>query len=202
MQIAQHFQREPPTILFELFNEPHGQLDAIKWNALVARALAVIRPTNPTRYIVVGPVSWNKISALRLLVLPAEDRFLVVSVHYYEPMTFTHQGAPWEKTSLTWLGTRWPASDADREAVDRDFDDAVAWTAAHDRPLLLGEFGTYEKCDLASRARWTNCVARSAEAHGMAWAYWEFCGNFGAYDPASNQWRSPLLAGLQPKRRS
>jgi endoglucanase len=198
LQIAQRYQHEPPSILFELLNEPHGQLDGIKWNALLARTIAVIRPTNPTRFIVVGPVSWNKISALRLLVLPAEDKFLVVTVHYYEPMTFTHQGAPWEKTSITWLGTKWPTSEAERETVDHDFDAAVAWTSAHDRPLLLGEFGTYEKGDIDSRQRWTKCVARSAEAHGMAWAYWEFCGNFGAYDPAENKWRSPLLQALQP----
>ena len=197
-QIAEHYRPEPPTILFELLNEPHHQLDAATWNALVAQAIAVIRPTNPSRPIVVGPVSWNKISALPDLVLPEGDRFLVVTVHYYDPMTFTHQGAPWERTSLTWLGTRWLGTDADRQAVDHDFDQAMAWASSHHRPMLLGEFGTYEKGDIESRQRWTQYVARSAEAHGMAWAYWEFCANFGAYDPVLNQWRAPLLEALQP----
>jgi endoglucanase len=198
-QIAEHYQSEPPAILFELFNEAHGQLDAARWNALVANAVAVIRPTNPQRWIVVGPVSWNKIIALPQLVLPAEDKFLVATVHYYEPMEFTHQGAPWEKTSLTWLGRQWLGTAAEKAVVDRDFDNAAAWASAHQRPLLLGEFGTYEKAPPASRARWTTYVARSAEAHGMAWSYWEFCGNFGAYDPGLNQWRAPLLEALQPK---
>jgi endoglucanase len=198
-QIAEHYQHEPPAILFELLNEPHNQMDADKWNALVAKAIAVIRPTNPKRLIVVGPVSWNKISALPLLVLPAEDKFIVVTVHYYDPMEFTHQGAPWEKTSLNWLGNQWLATDADKKIVDRDFASAAAWAAAQHRPLLLGEFGTYEKAPAESRARWTRCVARSAEAHGMAWDYWEFCGNFGAYNPVLNEWRTPLLEALQPK---
>jgi endoglucanase len=198
-QIAEHYQHEPQAILFELLNEPHNQLDATKWNALLAQAIAVIRPTNPNRLIVVGPVSWNKISALPLLVLPQSDHFLVVTIHYYDPMIFTHQGAPWEKTSLTWLGTKWPASDADRQSVDRDFKTAQSWAALQKRPLLLGEFGSYEKADMDSRCRWTSCVALSAEAHGMAWAYWEFCGNFGAYDPVLNQWRAPLLKALQSR---
>jgi endoglucanase len=198
-QIAEHYQHEPPTILFELLNEPHNQLDAVKWNALVATTIAVIRETNPHRWIVVGPVSWNKISALPDLELPEEDPFLVVTVHYYDPMTFTHQGAPWEKTSLTWLGTKWLGTNSERRVVDHDFDQAVAWASARGRPLLLGEFGSYEKADIDSRQRWTDYVARSAEAHGMAWAYWEFCSNFGAYDPVQNKWREPLLAALQDK---
>ena len=198
-QIAEHYRDAPPTILFELFNEPHGQLDAVKWNSLLARTIAVIRPTNPTRLIVVGPVSWNKIISLRLLVLPAEDPYLVATVHYYEPMTFTHQGAPWEKTSLTWLGTKWLGTDAEKQAVDNDFDSAIAWASEHNRPMMLGEFGTYEKCEIDSRQRWTSYVARSAEAHGMAWAYWEFCGNFGAYDPNLDMWRDSILTALRPK---
>jgi len=198
-QIAEHYQHEPPSILFELLNEPHNQLDAATWNALLSQAIAIIRPTNPNRLIVVGPVSWNKISALPLLILPAGDSRLVVTVHYYDPMTFTHQGAPWEKTSLTWLGTKWHGTDADKRVVNHDFDNAVAWASAHQRPMLLGEFGTYEKCDIESRQRWTRYVAHSAEAHGMPWAYWEFGGNFGAYDIGLNTWRAPLLEALQPK---
>ncbi|HEY0257341.1 MAG TPA: hypothetical protein VGC39_07855, partial [Candidatus Methylacidiphilales bacterium] len=59
---------------------------------------------------------------------------------------------------------------------------------------------TYEKAEMASRARWTDDVARSAEAHGMAWAYWEFCGNFGAYDPLFEEWRAPLIQALNPRQ--
>ncbi len=198
-QIAEHYQHEPPTILFELLNEPHNQLNAVKWNALAATTIAVLRPTNPHRLIVIGPVSWNKISALPDLALPEGDPFLVVTVHYYDPMTFTHQGAPWEKTSLTWLGTKWLGTNAERQVVDHDFDQAAAWASARGLPLFLGEFGSYEKAAMDSRQRWTNYVARSAEAHGMAWAYWEFCSNFGAYDPVRNEWRVPLLNALKPR---
>jgi len=198
-EIAEHYEKAPSSVLFELLNEPHDRLDAAKWNAFIVRVLAVIRPTNPDRLVVVGPVSWNKISSLPLLVLPAADRFLVPTVHYYDPMTFTHQGAPWEKTSLTWLGNQWLGTAAEKQVVDNDFDAAVAWASAHHRPMLLGEFGTYMKADMASRRRWTAYVARSAEAHGMAWAYWEFCASFGAYDPLFQQWRAPLLEALRPK---
>jgi len=53
--IAEHYQAAPPTVLFELCNEPHGKLDAAAWNALIPQTLAAIRPSNPDRWIVVGP---------------------------------------------------------------------------------------------------------------------------------------------------
>ncbi|HEX4141716.1 MAG TPA: cellulase family glycosylhydrolase, partial [Candidatus Methylacidiphilales bacterium] len=58
-QIAVHFKDAPPTILFELLNEPNGKLDAPKWNDWLNRTLTVVRKTNPTRTVVVGPVHWN-----------------------------------------------------------------------------------------------------------------------------------------------
>ena len=198
-QIAGHYQTAPDSIFFELLNEPYGKLDAARWNALLARALAVVRETNPTRTVVVGPVQWNGIGSLKNLVLPENDRHLVVTFHYYSPMQFTHQGASWIEGSTPWLGTTWEATDKEKQAVLKDFAQADAWGKAHDRPLYMGEFGSFEKGDMASRARWTAFVARTAESSGFAWTYWEFCSGFGAYDPVINQWRLPLLQALLPK---
>jgi len=197
-QIAEHYRHEPPSILFELLNEPTGNLDAAIWNRLLARALAVVRPTNPTRLIVIGPVNWNDIGDLPDLVLPENDRYLVATVHFYQPKEFTHQGAGWELGSSAWLGTEWRGTDPEKKAVEDALAQASAWGRAHNRPIYLGEFGAYRNADLDSRLRWTQHVARSAEAHGMAWAYWEFCSGFGAYNPDENRWRKRLLNALIP----
>ena len=50
----------------------------------------------------------------------------------------------------------------------------------------------------ADRARWTAFVAREAERHGFAWAYWEFASGFGIYDPGAKVWREDLLKALIP----
>ncbi len=91
-QIAEHYKDYPPELAFELLNEPQDKLTAKKWNRLLSRAIGVIRPSNPTREIVVGPVGWNGIGDLPTLELPEDDRHLVVTVHYYSPFQFTHQG--------------------------------------------------------------------------------------------------------------
>jgi endoglucanase len=197
-QIAEHDKDAPPSILFELLNEPNGKLDAPHWNALLARTLTVVRATNPTRTVIVGPVHWNSIGALRDLVLPEGDTHLLATVHYYDPFHFTHQGASWVPNMDQYLGTKWLGTDAEKKAVTDDFTTAYKWGVDHHRPMYLGEFGSFSKGDMASRARWTACVARTAEARGMAWSYWEFCAGFGAYDPTARQWREPLLKALLP----
>ena len=197
-QIAEHYQSEPASILFELLNEPGGKIDSAHWNALIPRALAVIRPTNPTRTVVIGPVQWNSFEKLAELQLPANDRHLLATFHYYLPAKFTHQGTEWTEGSAAWLGTTWDGTDAQKRIIAHDFGVAADWAKAHQRPLLLGEFGTFHKGDMASRARWTACCARTAESLQIGWTYWEFCSGFGAYDPVANQWQKPLLDALVP----
>ena len=94
-QIAEHYQAEPSSIFFELLNEPDNKIGEQNWNDLLAKTLAVVRPTNPTRIVVIGPVCLNGIWKLPTLALPENDHNILVTIHYYNPMTFTHQGASW-----------------------------------------------------------------------------------------------------------
>jgi endoglucanase len=195
-QIASRYKDQPAGVYFELLNEPHDKLTDAKWNAALVQLLQAVRKTNPTRPVVVGPTQWNGIRALDKLQLPKEDRHLILTVHFYEPFEFTHQGAPWAKGSDKWKGRKWTGSDAEQKAVRQMFDKAAAWAKEHDRPVFLGEFGAFQEADMESRARWTRFVAGSAEQLGFSWAYWEFCSGFGAYDPKTDTWRGPLKAAL------
>jgi endoglucanase len=196
-QIAERYKDYPSQLVFELLNEPHAKLTADKWNPLLAETIAVVRRTNPLREIVVGPVGWNSINDLASLELPKDDKHLIVTVHYYSPFQFTHQGAEWTGgEAQKWLGTKWTGSKAERQAVARDLDKALAWAVEHRRPLYLGEFGAYNKADLESRARWTRFVAEEATKRKMSFAYWEFCSGFGVYDAQKNQWIEPLKDAL------
>ena len=180
-----------------MLNEPNGKLDAAHWNPLVAATLKTVRRSNPARQVVVGPTNWNNINDLVKLQLPENDRRLIVTVHYYQPFHFTHQGASWAgPQAQDWLGTRWTCSAAERKAVSDDFDKAIAWAVKHRRPIYLGEFGALSRADMDSRERWTRFVADSALERKMGFSYWEFCSGFGAYDPRSDTWIEPLKEAL------
>jgi endoglucanase len=195
-QIAARYRDRPAKVCFELLNEPHDQLTEAKWNAAIPKLLAAVRNTNPTRPVIVGPGQWNNIRALDKLELPADDRHLIVTIHYYEPFQFTHQGASWVRGSERWKGTKWLGSEAEQAAIRKSLAQAAAWAKKHDRPIFLGEFGAYSAAEMESRARWTGFVAREAERRRFSWAYWEFCSGFGAYDPRAEAWRELLKTAL------
>ncbi len=195
-QIAARYRDRPPQVVFELLNEPHDKLSAAKWNAAAAKLLAAVRKRNPRRPVIVGPVQWNSIAMLDKLELPPDDRNLIVTVHYYDPFQFTHQGASWVKGADKWKGRQWTGSDAEQDAIRKRLAIAAAWGKKHDRPIFLGEFGAFSAADMESRARWTRFIAREAERLGFSWAYWEFCAASAAYDPQTDRWREPLKAAL------
>src|SRR3954452_16525824 len=60
-QVAPRFANAPRNVAFELLNEPHAKLDGPTWNAFIPELLSVVRPSNPTRIVVVGPTSWNSL---------------------------------------------------------------------------------------------------------------------------------------------
>jgi endoglucanase len=198
-QVAPRYAKQPRAVAFELLNEPHDQLTGEPWNVLLAKVLGIVRQTNPTRIVVVGPSHWNSLADLPLLRLPA-DRNLLVTFHYYEPFHFTHQGATWAGPEVLHLhGVTW-GSEADRAAVRVDFDKVAAWSKANDRPILLGEFGAYDKSGtpLDLRVAYITAVRSEAERHGFGWSYWQFEGDFVAWDMANQRWIEPILHALVP----
>jgi endoglucanase len=199
-QIAERYKDKPDRLVFEFLNEPNGKLTDERWNRMLGPLLQVVRPTNPRRAIVIGPGDWSNVNNIGKLRLPADDRWLIATVHYYLPFQFTHQGASWAQGSNAWRGRTWTATPDQTKALADDFAKVGAWAEAERRPMYLGEFGAYEVADMNSRALWTAAVAREAEKHKMSWAYWEFGAGFGAYDRRAKQWREPLLRALLPAK--
>lgn len=200
-QVAPRFKNAPSSVMFEILNEPNRAMDAARWNSLLAEALTTIRQTNPVRTVIVGPANSNNLKALPQLKLPDNDRNLLVTVHYYNPSAFTHQGATWTTPSREHLtGVPWGTS-ADHAAVDKDFDIIAAWAKANHRPILIGEFGAYDKGEMSMRAAWASAVAKAAEARGFAWTWWQFESSFSIYDMKRQQWIAPLKQAIMPEGR-
>ena len=199
-QLAPRYKDQPNDVVFEILNEPNRKLSVALWNQYLVDAIKLIRKSNPNRTIIIGPGNWNGIESLSTLVLPKNDRNIIVTVHFYHPMSFTHQGAPWSKENKDLSGITWNSTQEEKELIETRLKVAADWSKANDRPILLGEFGSYDKADILSRARYTAFVARTAERLGFSWAYWQFDSDFIVYDIDKDAWVQPIKKALLPPK--
>lgn len=198
-QIAERYARKYPTLVFEVLNEPGGQMTSTAWNTLLNECLGIIRATNPRRPVIAAVLNVDEMP-VEELVLPPDDRNLIVTFHYYAPLRFTHQGAPWSETFSRVGPLDWGTPEDERQAR-ADFERMRIWSERERRPIYLGEFGVYEAAPAAARTRYLSFVARSAEQLGWAWAYWQFDHDFAAFDSERQAWKPEIIQALIPAGR-
>ncbi len=222
-QVAEHYKDHPNELLFEIINEPHQEdgsdpLNAENLNRIQLKAIEIIRKTNPKRILVMAGPEWNTHWGIKDLELPKNDRNLIVDMHTYQPLDFTHQGSE-----------LWMDASADRTTVeiyDKVYEeiDTVArvcrdFTARTGIKVWLGEFGmvvsvpksgtiltlTPETAELVSIAKeedvtaYVSYVTEKMEEAGVPWAWWEYDLEFGAYDLIKKEWRDFVIDGLMPQ---
>ena len=193
-QIAAEFQSYSDSLYFEILNEPNGNFTPDLWNQYLAEGLSKIRETNPDRMVIVGTAEWGGISGLTELKLP-EDPNLILTIHYYNPFDFTHQGADWagmtDPAKVTWDSTA-----VEVGAIKNDMDIIKQYSDRYNVPVYIGEYGAIGNADDASRARWIGCLQSFFHEYGFSSAYWEFCSGFGIYEPGLDCYRTGMLKAL------
>jgi len=221
-EIAQRFAGEPADVRFEIINEPVAPENK-QLNVLNRRVLAAIRESNPTRMVYLTCNRWSTIATIDDVELP-DDPNIVFTFHFYEPLLFTHQSAPWIFAKQGMPPVKFPGvvpniapfvkpGDAMATSVgrtlsvatdiDEPFAKMAAWAAKHakGREILLGEFGVYKAADDASTEAWLRGVLEACKRHGFAWNFWGYrSSEFGVLDREGRETR--LLRDLQPYLRS
>lgn len=210
-QVAAALADLPPTVFFDLANEPlwnhafgvppdfspANVVQPEQWNAVLPTAITAIRASNPLRTVIVPAAQLSFPQAVAALRLPAGDSHLLATFHQYQPLAVTHQGAAPYGTPLP-TGVDW-GSPADVEALRASMNDAVCWSRANDVPLYLSEFGVNLVAPPSAIVTWNRTVARLAEAEGVSWAYFELAGpGMGVYDVVAGAFRPGLHDALVP----
>jgi endoglucanase len=197
-QLSVHYRHQPQQVIFEVMAEPRDQLDAV-WNDYFKDALTIIRENNPTRPVIVGPPFYNLVYKLSDLHLPQDD-YLILTIHYYDPIQFTMQGEDWFPIGKPreWIGTQWLGNEQEKQAIAHTMDHIADWAKKHNRPVFLGEFGAGNHADTASKARYFSCIRQQAELHGFSWGVFNFAVNFSLYDQVAKTWHRDLLEALIP----
>lgn len=198
-QISERFEGYTDSLYFESFNEPHDNFTPTLWNQYFAESLEVIREKHETRMVLFGTAEWGGINGLQHLQLPAEDTCIIVTVHYYNPFNFTHQGASWTANPLP-TGVTWDSTAAQRNAVANDIATISNFSNNNSVPINIGEFGALQTADNESRARWTGHVRTAFEQAGFSWTYWEYSSGFGIYNSALDCHYNDVLYALTEVR--
>ena len=106
--------KEADKLYFELLNEPSTEPRA--WRAQAIHLIDSIRAHSPDRTIIFGPARFSRYD--ELIAMPRLEREnIVYAVHFYDPMSFTHQGADWnpESSSRMLHDVPFPSFDSDTQ---------------------------------------------------------------------------------------
>ena len=198
-QLSYHYRSYPQSVMFEIMAEPHGALENV-WEEYFTAALKIIRNTNPTRPVLIGPVLYNLPYKINTLILPKEDKYIIATFHFYDPVKFTMQGEAWFPVGkpMEWIGTKWNGTDSEKAGIINFMDIVSSWATIQNKPVFFGEFGVSDNADMESRIRFITFYRSQAELHKFSWGYWNFAVNFSLYDLKNNQWKTELLDALIP----
>lgn len=81
-------------VAYELMNEAVAD-DHESWNMLLAKAFTALREIEPERTIVIGSNRWQSVNTFDALKVPADDKNILLSFHFYEPFLLSHYKAAW-----------------------------------------------------------------------------------------------------------
>ncbi|MEO1405411.1 MAG: glycoside hydrolase family 5 protein [Pseudomonadota bacterium] len=192
VQISEHYEGWPDGLIFEFLNEPFGNMDTDRVDAMNRRLLPLVRERHPDRWIIMSGSGWGHLDGLLEADIPYDPK-AIATFHFYEPFNFTHQGATFAPHVPT--GRKWGSAE-DREQLRSMMADAVAWREENKMPLFLGEFGPYEGIDLEARAQWTRAVRREAERQDLPWCYFDWATSFRVYDTSRERWLMSMRHAL------
>jgi aryl-phospho-beta-D-glucosidase BglC (GH1 family) len=195
--------RDAERLFLEVLNEPMLE-DPYRWIGVQARVAAAMREGAPRHTIIVAGARWSSVDQL-LLLEPLADRNVIYNFHFYDPHTFTHQGATWGAEYWPFIkNVPYPSSPEavaalppverqsaqaalkhygeerwDAEHIDKMIALAADWASRRGVPLTCNEFGVYRNFSPpADRARWIADVRAALERHGIGWTMWDFAGGF------------------------
>lgn len=190
-QLSQRYKDYPKELIFELLNEPTGEVTVELWNEMVSKSVEIIREYNKSRKIIISTPKYAIYETLDDLILP-EDENLIVTFHYYSPMEFTFQNNE-NHDYVTGEVITWDATDDNLAKMEEVFYKAYLYSLENNVDILLGEFGTVKEVPEEYRYAWTKSVVELCEKYNIAYTYWELLSDFGIYDSQLKVWNEDLL---------
>jgi len=208
-ELSSHFKSTPESSLaYELLNEPLAPSDE-DWNKVLRRVYAQVRIKEAKRTLIIGSNYFQRPEKIKRLWLPENDHNIIRSFHFYYPEIFTHYRTSWSTMGeydgpvsypgrpvpkefvykLDTLGlhpeiTNQPVS---RLLITKLLKDAIGDAQQSIHPVYCGEFGCSKEVPINLRNLWYRDIVECLKNADIAWAHWDWKGNFGILD--KDTWR-------------
>ncbi|MBQ9563922.1 MAG: cellulase family glycosylhydrolase [Lachnospiraceae bacterium] len=221
-RIAEHFAKDADLVAFELLNEVTKASYMEEWKRISLECVRRIRAIAPETWILLGGYDHNSAKAVKDLPAPPDER-IIYNFHCYEPLIFTHQGAPWIETMDPEFRIRvdanygelaaqterllggsaaglsdYPAGERlSEEFFERFLAEAVRTAEERGVRLYCGEYGVIDRADPEDALVWFEMIHRVFRRYGIghaAWSYREM--DFGLADARMDAVRERLLAAM------
>jgi endoglucanase len=181
-------------LAYEFMNEPVAD-DAEEWNRLLSRVADSIRSWEPERVLVIGSNRWQSVNTFDQLRIPANDRNILLSFHFYEPFHLTHYQASWTRLKDFKGEVNYPGQIVvngatqdekriyNRDSLEKMMQKPLRLADSLNLPLYCGEFGVINKSPVEDKLEWYRDMVAIFEKHGIAYANWNYkAGSFGIVD--------------------
>jgi endoglucanase len=207
------------SVAYEFMNEPVAD-DHEQWNALIAKVHKALREREPQRTLVIGSNLWQSYGTIKYLKVPENDKNIILSFHYYNPMLLTHYKAWWTPLASYTGKVNYPGilvSKEDFEAapdsikkdlepytkeewnidhIRADFKDAIEAANKYGLQLFCGEWGVYEPVDRELAYKWTKDMLTVFKENNIAWTTWCYDADFGFWDQQKHDFKDKGLVDL------
>lgn len=160
-------------VAFELLNEVTDPGFIGAWNRIAAEAIRRIRAIAPEVVILVGSYWNNSVSAVKDLAAPADDK-VIYNFHCYEPLAFTHQGAPWVEGMDVNARQAFEDSGATEQYFEDMFASAIQAAEKNHTSLYCGEYGVIDRANPEDTLKWVKTIHAVLDKHGISRALWSY----------------------------
>ena len=205
------------SVAYEFMNEPVAD-DHEQWNDLIIKVHKALREREPQRTLVIGSNMWQSYETIKYLKVPENDKNIILSFHYYNPMILTW----WTPIGKYTGKVNYPgvlvskedyeaASDSVKQLLDEnhyttqvwdinkireDFKDAIAAAKKYHLQLFCGEWGVYEPVYRELAYKWTKDMLTVFKENNIAWTTWCYDADFDFWDQQKHDYKDKGLVDL------
>lgn len=198
-EFARRYAKESDVLCFELLNEVTKKEYKDAWNKMIEHTISIIRKYSKEIRIIFGGYYNNSVESVKDLICP-DDENIVYTFHFYEPLLFTHQGAPWiasmdpnfrcnfdmtyrqyDELSQKLLSQSYSGFgrfDPDKVIGEEYFEtlllDAIKVAEERNVALFCGEFGVIDRADKAEAEKWFKLFYKFLEKYSIASSIWSY----------------------------